>query len=232
MATKKQPVKRKKPTKQKKDVKGFYIKLLLVVIIGCVVSTRLYVNNLRSDNLQLKSTNEAQEKEAEDYKEESEKLREKLREEFREESEKLREEIRELGFSPKNLLKLTNAEREKEGARALTLNTLLNESARLKAIDMKENNYWAHDSPQGVEPWVFFDKAGYDYYKAGENLAKGYYTAEDMVKGWMLSPLHRENMLANRFREVGFSTILEPAFNKSPIALKNGQLTVAHYGSR
>jgi uncharacterized protein YkwD len=235
MATKKKPAKRKKPLEQKKAADPFYTRLLLVVIIGFMVITGLYNNSLRSDNLQLNNTNETQNKAIEDYREETEKLREET-EKLREETEKLKEEVKELSFSPKNLLKLTNAEREKEGVRVLTLNTLLNESARLKALDMKENNYWSHDSPQGVEPWVFFDKVGYyDYYKAGENLANGFnepHNAEAMVAAWMKSPAHRENMLDSTYREVGFSTILEPAFNKSPIALKNGQLTVAHYGSR
>ncbi len=152
--------------------------------------------------------------------------------ELEQEIQKKNEEIKTLNdkltFLPESLLELTNVKRIEAGLRPLAINEKLNKSARLKAEDLVNNSYWSHDSPDGTEPWVFFDKVKYNYSWAGENLAKGYSTGSETVAGWMISPLHKENLLSTKYREVGFATIyidsLTPLFNK--------QITVAHYGTR
>jgi hypothetical protein len=40
---------------------------------------------------------------------------------------------------------------------------------------------------------------------AGENLARGFTTANDVVNAWMASPGHRENMLSKNYSDIGFS---------------------------
>ena len=78
-------------------------------------------------------------------------------------------------------LYLINQERASNGLDELKLNDKLNTSAQLKANDMKEFDYWAHDNPNGTEPWHFFKLAGYEYEKAGEVLAKNYDEPADTV---------------------------------------------------
>ena len=53
--------------------------------------------------------------------------------------------------------------------------------------------------------WVFIKAAGYNYTYAGENLARGYNNASDVVNAWMASPEHRQNMLSPNYQNVGFS---------------------------
>ena len=105
------------------------------------------------------------------------------------------------------LLVLTNQKRQENGLPALSLNSKLDQAAQNKASDMLTNNYWAHISPTGTPPWYFIKNAGYSYVYAGENLARGYTTSSDVINAWMASSSHRENMLSNRYQNVGFAVL-------------------------
>jgi uncharacterized protein YkwD len=128
-------------------------------------------------------------------------------------------------MSVSGLLSATNAQRASNGLPALTLNSKLNSSAQAKANDMVSKDYWSHNSPNGDEPWVFFDAAGYNYQKAGENLAYGFSNSDATVVGWMNSPSHRANILDTSYQEVGFG------FTNAENFVATGQETVvvAHY---
>lgn len=108
-------------------------------------------------------------------------------------------------ISGEELLLLTNKQRQNNGIASLSLNEKLAEAAAKKANDMFKYNYWAHNSPAGKTPWVFIKSSGYKYVYAGENLARGFSTAEDVVKAWMASPDHRNNMLSSNYSDVGFA---------------------------
>lgn len=104
-----------------------------------------------------------------------------------------------------DLLSLTNVKRQENGVSPLVSNAKLSEAAVQKANDMFELGYWAHNSPDGKTPWVFIKNSGYNYVYAGENLARGFTSAEDVVKAWMDSPTHRANMLSSNYKDVGFA---------------------------
>ena len=116
-----------------------------------------------------------------------------------------------LGFaaqiSPERIVELTNQERAKVGAPALTLNSNLTEAALRKGGDMFAFNYWAHNSPSGRDPWSFFIEVGYRYLYAGENLARDFANPEGVVSAWMASPTHRDNLLNPKYREIGVAVI-------------------------
>ena len=129
-------------------------------------------------------------------------------------------------MSQSTLLSATNNQRNANGRKPLTLNSKLSQAAQAKANDMVARNYWSHNTPDGQEPWVFFANAGYQYIKAGENLAYGFLTSSEAVTGWMNSPSHRENLLDADFTEVGFGFANGNDYNNA------GQETVvvAEYG--
>ena len=106
-----------------------------------------------------------------------------------------------------DLLNDTNNTREKNKLGTLVLNEELSNAAYKKALDMFENDYWAHVSPSGTEPWDFILAQGYDYTYAGENLAKNFSSSSDVVKAWIESPSHRENLLNKNYKEVGFAVV-------------------------
>lgn len=118
-------------------------------------------------------------------------------------------------MSTSGLLASTNSNRSANGQASLALNAQLNSAAQAKANDMVARDYWSHNTPDGQEPWVFVDNAGYKYLKAGENLAYGFNDSDSTVTGWMNSPSHRSNMLDSAFTEVGFGFANSANFNGS-----------------
>lgn len=110
-------------------------------------------------------------------------------------------------IDPDKVIELTNQEREKAGLPGLQTNSELNQAALAKAADMFENNYWAHISPTGTEPWSFITQSGYQYQHAGENLARDFSNPQDVVKAWMASPTHKKNLLDNRYRDIGVAVM-------------------------
>lgn len=107
---------------------------------------------------------------------------------------------------PNVLVDLTNTNRLTNGLSVLKINPLLEEAARLKAEDMVEKGYFAHTSSEGVTPWDWMGKAGYQFSYAGENLAVNFFDSQDVVTAWMDSLSHRLNILNGNFTEVGIAT--------------------------
>ena len=114
-----------------------------------------------------------------------------------------------------SLISSTNVERQKAGVTTLVPDEQLNAAAQSKADDMVVRNYWSHQTPEGKEPWIFIANSGYDYIKAGENLAYGFDDSTDAIKGWMTSDTHRKNMLDPDYEEVGFGIATSKNFNQS-----------------
>lgn len=116
-----------------------------------------------------------------------------------------------LGFATditvEKLLQLTNAQREKNGLKALKYNARLSQAAADKARDMFDKNYWAHYAPDGKTPWDFILNSGYQYEYAGENLAKNFLFSQAVVDAWMASASHKENILRNTYSDVGFAIV-------------------------
>lgn len=105
----------------------------------------------------------------------------------------------------KILIDLTNQERQKMGLSAVRENAALDKAAALKAQNMFAENYWAHFAPSGKTPWDFILGAGYKFTFAGENLAKNFSNSDDVVKAWMASPTHRDNLLNSKYQDIGIA---------------------------
>jgi len=100
----------------------------------------------------------------------------------------------------------TNAERIDVNLSSLTTSDILELAAQLKANDMAKKGYFAHETPEGYDPWYWLERAGYNYAAAGENLAVNFTDSEDVVNAWMGSDGHRANILKDRFTEIGVAT--------------------------
>lgn len=109
-------------------------------------------------------------------------------------------------LTPGNLLRELNEEREAVGAKPLTIDPLLNESAQLKADEIARTGVFEHTGATG--------KKGLDYIRGlgadknclyiSENLAAYTEGAEGTIKGWMTSKPHRDAMLDARYDTTGF----------------------------
>lgn len=117
-----------------------------------------------------------------------------------------------------------NKAREDAGLEKLKVDETLGEAASMKASDMFENGYWSHDSPNGTKPWHWYQKAGYGYQAAGENLAKGFQTSKALTSAWMHSESHKENIMNPDYRDVGIAVV------NGNLAGEETTLVVAHFG--
>ena len=108
-----------------------------------------------------------------------------------------------------SLLDNTNEERQKMGLSSLVLNEELNQAALAKAQDMFNDQYWAHVAPDGKQAWDFIKEAKYAYKYAGENLARDFNNSDEVVKAWMNSPSHYENIANKDFTQMGLAVVTD-----------------------
>lgn len=101
------------------------------------------------------------------------------------------------------VIELTNKERTQRGLPALKQNWQLSRVARYKAEDMYHNNYFSHTSPTYGSPFDMMKAFNISFTAAGENIAMGQRTPENVVTSWMNSPGHRANILNKGFSEIG-----------------------------
>src|SRR5258706_15898033 len=120
-----------------------------------------------------------------------------------------------------------NRERAAYGLQPLRVNASLALAAEDRIHDLFAKHYFNHVSPDGMQPFIWAERRGYDYSVIGENLATGYPTATTVVDGWMDSPGHRANILGRDFGEVGVAVAAG-----SPVGVHGGPTYVVLYGSR
>ena len=100
------------------------------------------------------------------------------------------------------MLKLVNKERTAAGLRALAPDAELTEVARKHSADMFARGYFAHDTPEGLDPFDRMRAAEVRFITAGENLALAR-SVQIAHTGLMNSPGHRANIMRPEFGRVG-----------------------------
>lgn len=108
---------------------------------------------------------------------------------------------------------LINAKRTAEGLSALKIDEELQNVARVKAKDMVDNNYFAHNSPTYGTPFNMIKNFGITYKAAGENIA-GNSSNEGAVNAWMNSSGHKANILSNNYNYTGVAVVSSPTYGK------------------
>lgn len=109
------------------------------------------------------------------------------------------------------VLCLVNAERTARSLPALTEEPRLDAAAIAYARTMRDRDFFAHEGLDGSTPHGRIIAAGYPADSAGgENLAWGTReaaTPSAIVRGWMESKGHRENILRPEFRLIGIGVV-------------------------
>jgi len=98
---------------------------------------------------------------------------------------------------------LVNKERAAAGLKPVTGLDSLNKVAATKATDMRTNQYFSHTSPTYGSPFDMMGTFGITYRAAGENIAMGQKTPQEVMTAWMNSPGHRQNILSPDFNYIG-----------------------------
>ena len=101
------------------------------------------------------------------------------------------------------VIDLTNEQRRKNGLSNLQPDTALSNVAQEKSNDMQAKNYFSHTSPTYGSPFDMMRDFGVTYNSAGENIAMGQRSAEEVVNAWMNSEGHRKNILSPNFTHIG-----------------------------
>ncbi|HLB50666.1 MAG TPA: CAP domain-containing protein [Patescibacteria group bacterium] len=107
--------------------------------------------------------------------------------------------------TPENVLTLVNIERHAAGLAPLSMNDDLTRAAQAKITDIFRNDYFAHTAPNGTTPWFWIEQSGYPYVYAGENLAMNFTSVMAQHRAWMNSATHRQNILSDRYDEIGIA---------------------------
>ena len=102
-------------------------------------------------------------------------------------AEKLR--CAELRAMAVEALEKVNSQRAAAGLPALVWSDMLATAAEVRANDEMVRSF-SHTRPNGGEYWTVNSDIVW-----GENLAKGYSTADSVVAAWMASPTHAANIL-------------------------------------
>jgi uncharacterized protein YkwD len=113
----------------------------------------------------------------------------------------------ELSPLEKEVLELTNEERKKKELPPLRPDPLLFKVARGHSDNMAKQSKMEHVL-DGKTPFDRLREARYPYTFAGENIAYGLNTpVKEIFQGWMESPKHRDNILNDRFTEIGIGAV-------------------------
>ncbi|MTH53128.1 hypothetical protein GKZ89_06855 [Bacillus mangrovi] len=107
------------------------------------------------------------------------------------------------------VVELTNQEREKQGLKPLAVDEEVSKVAKEKSADMQKNNYFDHNSPTYGSPFDMMKQFGVDYKTAGENIAMGQKSPEEVVQAWMDSEGHRKNIMNPEFTHIGVGHVEE-----------------------
>lgn len=108
--------------------------------------------------------------------------------------------------SEDKMLKMVNKERTDRGLKPLVMDEKLRELARTHSKDMFARGYFAHENPDGKDPFARMKDADITFMIAGENLALA--PNVDLAhEGLMNSPGHRANILTAEFGKIGIGCI-------------------------
>ena len=99
------------------------------------------------------------------------------------------------------VISLVNSERAKVGLPALSADSGAVDAAHIRAKEIVQS--FSHTRPDGRSCFTAASDLGVSYRTAGENIAYGYATPQQVVSGWMNSEGHRKNILSSSFTKIG-----------------------------
>lgn len=113
------------------------------------------------------------------------------------------ETINQFPLFEEEIIKEVNAFRQKNGLSTLNRDPHLTQLAIIKSKDMVEKNYFSHNSPTYSMSWELAGTFNYEFVTMGENLAKNYTKAKDVVNAWVASKDHLANLMSTNYSYIG-----------------------------
>lgn len=118
-----------------------------------------------------------------------------------------------LSADEKEVFDLINKQRTNNGLSALKIDSEVQRVARIKAKDMVDNNYFAHESPTYGSPFNMLKSFKVSYKTAGENIAANS-SNSGAVNAWMNSSGHKANILSGNYNYTGIGVVSSPKYGK------------------
>ncbi len=118
-----------------------------------------------------------------------------------------------LSADEREVFDLINKQRTDNGIQALKVDDEVQRVARIKAQDMVDNNYFAHESPTYGTPFNMLKSFKVSYKTAGENIA-GNSSNKNAVTSWMNSSGHKANILNSAFNYTGIGVVNSSKYGK------------------
>ena len=176
-----------------------YILLLVLSLFLCscsspTPSSKNIQKTVKNENVKIETT-EIPEKTEEEI------IDDKTETEIENDTEEvIDDDIIKINCSEKELecYNLINQYRQENGLDVLCWDDKLYEYAKIRAAEASVK--WSHTRPDGTS-WKEIDPNTFQ----GENLAKGYDTAQDAVNAWIASQGHKENILRENFNRTAIA---------------------------
>ncbi|MDD2533424.1 MAG: CAP domain-containing protein [Eubacteriales bacterium] len=108
----------------------------------------------------------------------------------------------------RQIFNLINAYRTDNGLKEFSNNNLLEVASGIRANEL--STVASHQRPNGTPFYTVFDDVGLSVQSAAENFAiatADVYTAEQIVNGWLGSPVHKVNIMNDEFTQMGIGFI-------------------------
>ncbi len=96
---------------------------------------------------------------------------------------------------------ITNNYRSLVGVSSLTLDSSLVEAASIRAKELSDS--FSHTRPNGSSCFTVLSELGISYGTAGENIAAGYSSSQNVMEGWRSSSGHYQNIISSKFKKIG-----------------------------
>jgi len=103
-----------------------------------------------------------------------------------------------------------NEYRVSKGLDTLVYNEKLNLASAVHATDLAQAGIISHTGTDGSGHGDRVQRQGYYFSIAGENVATGQKSWDDVFKAWQDSPGHNENLLRDDVTEFGLALVYEP----------------------
>lgn len=114
------------------------------------------------------------------------------------------------------ILQLVNQARAEAGLQPLRTTSALNSAAQTRAQELSQ--VYSHNRPDGSSCFTVLGEKGISYRSAGENIAIGYKTAQQVFNAWMNSEGHRKNILSEKFTHIGIGYTAQQSWTQLFIA--------------
>ncbi len=99
------------------------------------------------------------------------------------------------------VIEIVNQERAKENRSALKYDAELEKAAMARAKELEA--LFSHTRPDGSSCFTVLGEYGISYSGAGENIAAGQRSPEEVMNSWMNSQGHRENIMQESYEKIG-----------------------------